>query len=76
MIGRFLLLTGVLLVASGLLLHFKADVPWLTSWIGRLPGDIVIKKKHMTIYFPVASSLLASLVLSIVFSALFKAPKS
>jgi len=76
MIGRFLILTGVFLVASGLLLHFKADIPWLTNWIGKLPGDIIIKKKHLTIYFPVATSILISIILSILFSALFRAPKN
>ena len=76
MIGRFVILMGLMIVALGLVLHFKADVPWLTSWIGKLPGDIVIKKKGITIYLPVATSLLVSLVLSIVFSSLFRAPKS
>ncbi len=73
--SRFLLLFGFFLIAAGLVLHFRVDIPYLTSWIGKLPGDIVIKKKNATIYFPVASSLLISFVLSLVLSLLFSKEK-
>lgn len=73
--SRFLILTGILLIGAGLLLHFRADIPYLTSWIGKLPGDIVIKKKNATIYFPIATSLLISFVLSLVISLLFSKEK-
>lgn len=73
--SRFLMFVGLCLIASGLLLHFKVDVPHLTNWIGKLPGDIVIKKKHFTLYFPLATSVLASLALSLILSALFKSSK-
>lgn len=69
------MLAGILLVAIGLLLHFKVEIPYLTSWIGKLPGDIVIKKKNATIYFPLATSLLISFVLSLILSLLFKSEK-
>lgn len=75
MIGRFLILAGMLLIAAGLFLHFKVDVPWLTSWVGKLPGDMVIRKGNLTIYFPLATSILVSLVLSLILSALFKSSK-
>ncbi len=73
--GRFLIFTLFFLIASGLLLHFKVEVPWLTNWIGKLPGDIVIKRKGATIYFPIATSIVVSFVLSLVLSALFKSEK-
>ncbi len=73
--SRFLVLTGILLVVAGLMLHFKVEVPWLTSWIGKLPGDMIIKKGKATIYFPLTTSLLISFVLSIILSALFKSSK-
>ena len=73
--GRFLILTGVLLVAAGLILHLKIEIPWLTSWIGKLPGDMVIKKGNATIYFPLATSILFSVALSLLLSALFKSSK-
>jgi hypothetical protein len=40
---------------------FGARIPWL----GRLPGDIYIQKKNLSFYFPIATSLLISLVLSL-----------
>lgn len=73
--SRFLILTGILLIGIGLILHFKVEIPYLTNWIGKLPGDIVIKKKHVTIYFPLATSLLVSFVLSLVMSLFFKSEK-
>ena len=73
--SRFLILAGILLIAIGLILHFRVEIPYLTSWIGKLPGDIVIKKKNATIYFPIATSLLISFVLSLVLSVLFSREK-
>ena len=73
--GRFLILTGILIVVSGLFIHFKVDVPWLTSWVGKLPGDMVIRKGNITIYLPLATSAAVSAALSLVLSALFKSSK-
>ena len=69
--GRFLVIAGFLVVIIGLLIHFKIQVPWLTGWIGKLPGDIVIKKGNMSLYLPLGTSVLISILLSLVFS-LFK----
>jgi hypothetical protein len=69
--GRFLIVTGFLIVVLGLIIHFKVAIPWLTGWIGRLPGDLAIKKGNMTLYLPLATSALLSIVLSFVVS-LFK----
>lgn len=65
--GRFLIIAGFLVVAVGILIHFKIQVPWLTGWIGKLPGDLVIKKGSMTLYLPFATSALLSLLVSILF---------
>ena len=54
--GAALLVVGIVLVALG-----RTNVP-----LGRLPGDIVYRGKNTTIYFPLATSLLLSVVLSIV----------
>ena len=62
-IGKMLVLLGVLLAIAGLILialgrtHFP---------IGRLPGDIVYRGKHTTFYFPLATSILLSVVLTLV----------
>ena len=65
--GRALMVVGGVTLALGLLITLGARVPWL----GRLPGDIVIRKGSFTFYFPAATSLLLSLLLTLLF-ALFK----
>jgi len=61
--GRFLVITGIVIAAVGGLLLLSARVPW----IGRLPGDIMIQRKNFTFYFPLATSILLSLVLTFIF---------
>ncbi len=60
-LGRFILITGVVLVLVGLFLTFGARVIPL----GRLPGDIVIQRGNFTFYFPLVTSILISLVLTL-----------
>ena len=60
-LGRALIVFGVILTTFGLLLLLSPKVPWL----GRLPGDILIQRERFSFYFPLASSLLASLLLSL-----------
>ena len=60
-VGRALVLFGVILTTFGLLLLIAPKLPWL----GRLPGDIVIQRERCSFYFPLASCLLASLILSL-----------
>lgn len=67
-IGRFLILLGLLISAIGGLLLLSGKVPW----IGRLPGDILIQKKSFTFYFPLATSILLSLILTLLFWLLGK----
>lgn len=61
--GRLLMIAGALLFIVGCLLIFAGKVPW----IGKLPGDIYIKRDGFTFYFPLATSLLISLLLTLVF---------
>jgi len=60
--GRILVVLGVVLLLVGLVLSFGARVPGL----GRLPGDIVYRKGSFTFYFPLATSLLLSLIVTAV----------
>ncbi len=60
-LGRFLIVVGIVLVGLGLLLSLAGKVPWL----GRLPGDIYYKTDHVTIYFPLMTSIVISLVLTL-----------
>ncbi len=62
-LGKTLITIGAVTLALGLVLTFSHKVPFL----GRLPGDILVRKKDFTFYFPLATSLLVSAVLSLVF---------
>jgi hypothetical protein len=63
-LGRLLLLFGVILVVLGGLLFLAGKLPFL----GRLPGDIVIERKNFTFYFPLATSILLSILLTLLLS--------
>jgi Protein of unknown function (DUF2905) len=62
-VGRALIVLGIVLVGVGLLLSLVGKVPWL----GRLPGDIHVQRGNWSFYFPLATSLLLSVVLSLLF---------
>lgn len=62
-IGRLLILFGLILVAAGLLVTVMDRLP---IRLGRLPGDIVLRGKNSVFYFPLATSLLLSVVLTLV----------
>lgn len=61
--GRTLIIIGLLVTAVGIFLVMGDKVPWL----GRLPGDIFIKGKKFSLYFPIATSIVISIILSCVF---------
>lgn len=61
-IGRFLIITGIIIAVVGGLLLLSGRIPW----IGRLPGDIMIQRKSFTFYFPLATSILLSLVITFI----------
>lgn len=62
-IGRTLILVGLGIVVLGVLLTFADRLPFR---IGKLPGDIVIRGKNSTFYFPLVTCLLLSLVLTLI----------
>ena len=64
-IGRTLLLFGVILAAVGLLLIASERFPGLK--IGRLPGDISVERGNFKFYFPLATSIAVSVVLTLLF---------
>lgn len=56
-----MILFGAVLIFMGFLLHFAGKVPGM----GRLPGDIYVKKGSFTFYFPIVTSLIISVILSL-----------
>lgn len=62
-VGKLLIVFGLLIVAVGVVLVLAGRMPW----VGRLPGDISIQRGHWTFYFPLATSIVVSLVLTLLF---------
>ena len=60
-LGKFLIIFGVIAIAVGLVLAAGPRIPWL----GRLPGDIFIKKGNFSFYFPLATSVILSIILTV-----------
>ena len=61
--GRFFIVIGILCVIFGVILNGNIQIPW----IGKLPGDIWIKKENFSFYFPVMTCLIASVLLTLLF---------
>ncbi|MCX5891926.1 MAG: DUF2905 domain-containing protein [Deltaproteobacteria bacterium] len=62
-LARVLIVLGVLLVVVGLALLLVPKIPGL----GKLPGDIVIKRENFSFYFPLGTCILISVILSLIF---------
>jgi hypothetical protein len=67
-LAKGLILIGAVLIALGLILLFFQKVPFL----GKLPGDILIKRENYTFYFPLATSIVVSLLISLILSVIGK----
>jgi hypothetical protein len=65
-IGRMLVVLGVVVVIVGLVMIFADRIPFL----GRLPGDIVVRRKNFTFYFPVVTMIVLSILITIIFNFL------
>jgi hypothetical protein len=62
--ARMLIILGVVLALVGGLFLLVGKIPFL----GRLPGDLVLRREHWSLYFPLTTSILISLVLTLLFS--------
>lgn len=60
-LGKLLIILGGVILGVGLILTLIGRVPWL----GRLPGDIVIERENFRFYFPLATSVLISVLLTL-----------
>ena len=61
--GKLLIILGLILTLLGLLLTYSGKVPFL----GKLPGDLHIERENFSLYLPLGTCLLLSLILSLVF---------
>ncbi len=60
-VGKLLMILGILCLGIGILLTFNISIPFL----GKLPGDISYKGDHFQFYFPVTTSVILSVLISI-----------
>jgi hypothetical protein len=67
-VGRVLFVVGVLVAAVGLALTFADRIPWL----GRLPGDVVVRRGPVTFYAPIATSIVVSIVLTVLLNLFWR----
>lgn len=61
-LGKTLLVIGAVLAGLGLILLLAGRV----GWLGKLPGDIVVRREHFTFYFPLTTCLIISIIVSFV----------
>jgi membrane protein implicated in regulation of membrane protease activity len=61
-LGKLLILVGGILIIMGTIMVFAGKIPWL----GRLPGDIYVERPNFTFFFPLTTSILVSVILSLV----------
>jgi hypothetical protein len=62
-VGRLLIVFGLVIALVGLVLVLAGRIPW----VGRFPGDIYVQRGNWTFYFPLATCLLLSVVLTLLF---------
>jgi hypothetical protein len=62
-IGKFFIIAGIVIIAIGILLTFFNKIPF----IGKMPGDIIIKRENFTFYFPIVTSIILSIILTLIF---------
>jgi hypothetical protein len=62
-IGKLLIVFGLVIALVGVILLLAGRLPWL----GRLPGDIHLQRGNWTFYFPLATSLIVSIALTLIF---------
>ena len=67
-IGKMIIILGIFLVVIGVLIVLAPKIPY----IGRLPGDILIKRNNFTFYFPIVSSILISIILTLILNFIFR----
>jgi len=67
--GKTFIVIGLLIVVVGLVLQFA---PGLLSWFGHLPGDIRREGEHGTVFIPITSMLVVSIILTIIINLFFR----
>ncbi len=67
-LGKLLIGFGVVMIVLGGIFLLLGNVSGKVPWIGRLPGDIYIERGNWSFYFPLATSIVLSIILTLIFS--------
>lgn len=67
-LGKFLILFGVIFILLGIFLAFFQRIPY----VGKLPGDILIRKGNTVIFFPIVTCILLSIIISLILNVFFR----
>lgn len=65
--GRLIITLGIILIVVGVIINFGSKIG-----LGRLPGDIFVKKGNTTFYFPILTSIIVSILLTIIANLFFR----
>ena len=71
-LGKFLIGFGVVMLILGGIFLVLGNLSGKVPWIGRLPGDIYIERGNWSFYFPLATSILLSIILTLILSLFFR----
>lgn len=66
-LGKLLIILGIVIIFMGIFISFMPKILYL----GKLPGDIHIKKKNLIFYFPLTTSIIVSILASIILTVIF-----
>lgn len=61
-LSKIFIYIGIVFIVLGVILSFVGKIPWL----GRLPGDIFIKKENTVFFFPITTSIIVSIILTLI----------
>ena len=68
MLGKLLILFGIIFILLGVFLMLFQRIPYL----GKLPGDIIIRRGNTVIFFPIVTCILLSVILSLILNIFFR----
>lgn len=67
--GKWIIIIGIIIIIAGVVVYFFHDK---LHWIGRLPGDIRIEKENFRFYFPIATMIIAGVLITVVINIIKK----
>ena len=68
--AKVFIVLGLVFLAAGLILNFAGH--WSFLKLGRLPGDLIFKRDNLTLYLPLTTSIVASILLTLILSFFFR----